>query len=137
MVARNGSGNVDKLAVIFLEGLRWLEFFSVGYFFVEDLIIAPHLKTGKRSLFSENKSWLGITGRFTMFGMAVGLIGDDAFGLDETDEVALLGFGLLKDSQPLFSVFKIPNIRSHFLLLIVPLIVKFFFYQLDKQLEKK
>ena len=72
-----------------------------------------------------------------MFGMAVGLIGDDAFGLDETDEVSLLGFGLLKDSQPLFSVFKIPDIRSHFLLLIFRLIVKFFFYQLDKQLEKK
>ena len=72
-----------------------------------------------------------------MFGMAVGLIGDDAFGLDETDEVSLLGFGLLKDSQPLFSVFKIPDILSHFLLLIFRLIVKFFFYQLDKQLEKK
>ena len=58
-----------------------------------------------------------------MAGMAVGLIGDDAFGLDETDEVALLGFGLLKDGQPLLSVFKIPNIRTHFLLLIVRLIV--------------
>jgi hypothetical protein len=66
---------------------------------------------------------LGITGGFTLAGMAVGLIGNDAFGFDETDEVALLGFGLFKDGQPLLSVFKIPNIRTHFLLLIVRLIV--------------
>ena len=54
VVARNGSGNVDKLAVIFLEGLLWFEFFGVGYFFVQNLIIAPHLETGKRVFFSEN-----------------------------------------------------------------------------------
>jgi hypothetical protein len=58
-----------------------------------------------------------------MFGLAFGLICNDAFGLNKTDEVTLLGFGLLEDRQSLFSVFKIPNIRTHFLLLIFPFMV--------------
>jgi hypothetical protein len=55
-----------------------------------------------------------------MIGKAFRLIGHDAFGLDEANQVALLSLGLLKNGQSLFRVFKIPNIRAHFLLLIVP-----------------
>ena len=55
-----------------------------------------------------------------MIGKAFGLISDDAFGFDKANQVTLLSLGLFKNGQSLLRVFKIPNIRTHFLLLIVP-----------------
>ena len=42
--------------------------------------------------------------RFTICGMAFRLIGDYTFGLDETNEMSLLGLGLFENGQSLFGV---------------------------------
>ncbi len=53
MIPRNGSSDVNKLAVVLFEGLLWFEFFGVGYFLIQNLVVTPHLKTDKRVVFSK------------------------------------------------------------------------------------
>jgi hypothetical protein len=53
VIPRNGSSDVNKLAVVLFEGLLWFEFFGVGYFLIQNLVVTPHLKTDKRVVFSK------------------------------------------------------------------------------------